>query len=106
MSKYLELKAQIEELSAQLEQTRQEEFEAEVTDIKKRIVAFGLCPADLFDKDALAGRPPAPKRVRQPAKYALNGHSWSGRGAMPTWYREAVQAGNRPEDMLIAKSAS
>lgn len=48
MSKYLELKAQIEQLEAQLEPTRREELEIEIMDIKKRIVAFGIQPHELF----------------------------------------------------------
>lgn len=104
MSKYLELKAQIEAMTAQLESTRMEEFEAEVVDMKKRITAFGIRPQDLFSKEDLAGTVAAPKRVRLPAKYTLNGHGWSGRGAPPKWYLEAIQAGKSPTDMLIRPS--
>ncbi|HKX40912.1 MAG TPA: H-NS histone family protein [Burkholderiaceae bacterium] len=102
MSKYLELKQQIEALNAQLEETRAAEFDEQVADIKARIDAFGIKPEQLYSKDELSEPAPKPKRVRLPAKYALNGHTWSGKGNPPAWYREAVRNGKRPDEMLIA----
>lgn len=104
-SKLLDLKRQIDELNAQLEATRAEEFDDQVADIKTRIEAYNIRPEHLFTKDELAGKEPTtPKRVRQPPKYHLNGHTWSGRGAPPAWYREAISAGKAAEDMLISKA--
>jgi len=101
MSKLLELKQQIEVLTAQLEQTRAAEFDEQVTDIKARIEAYGIRPEHLFSKEALAGEAAKPKRVRLPPKYTLNGHTWSGKGAPPGWYREALRNGKQPDDLLI-----
>ena len=104
MSEYMKLKAQIDELTAKLEATRVAEMEAEVTDMKKRIVAFGIRPEQLFSAEDLKGpQSQAQKqpRVRQPPRYALNGHTWSGRGAPPNWYRQALAEGKQPADMLL-----
>lgn len=102
MSKYLELKQQIEELTAQLEATRAEEFDQQVADIKERIAAFGIRPDQLYSREELTGSGPAkPKRIRLPPKYTLNGHTWSGKGSPPSWYRDAIRAGKKPDDLLI-----
>lgn len=101
MSKYIELQTQIAELQAQLQDVREAEFEPEVADIKKRIAAFGIKPQDLFTPAEL-GAPTAERtRVRRPPKYELDGHVWSGQGAMPKWYTAAIAAGVKPEDLLI-----
>lgn len=43
-------------------------------------------------------------RVSAPAKYRHPENAdktWSGRGRQPGWYREALEAGVAPDDMLI-----
>ena len=108
MSEYMRLKEQIDELSAKLEATRVAELDAEVTDIKKRIVAFGIRPEQLFSSDDLTAGPghTPKKRERLPPKYALDGHTWCGRGAAPAWYRQALTAGKQPDEMLLSRTAS
>lgn len=104
VSKYLDLKAQIEELNAQLETVRRQEMDAEVVDIKKRILAFGIRPEQLYSgEDMKALRPAGAKRYREAPKYAHDGHTWSGRGNPPNWFREATKGGKTAESMLIAK---
>jgi DNA-binding protein H-NS len=49
-------------------------------------------------KSRLAGRKVAPK-YRGPG-----GVTWAGRGAQPVWLRDAIKAGKKAEDFLIAKS--
>jgi DNA-binding protein H-NS len=46
---------------------------------------------------AIAGRKVPPK-YRGP-----KGELWAGRGAHPVWMREAIKAGKKAEDFLIAK---
>lgn len=106
VSKYLELKSQIEALTAQLEATREEELESQVADMKKRIAAFGIQPDQLFSREQLYGAPmrstvKPPKRNSRPPKYAYNGHSWSGMGKEPRWLVDALQSGKSREDMLL-----
>ena len=50
-------------------------------------------------RKSLKGRKVAPK-YRGPA-----GATWAGRGAKPRWMQEAIKAGKKPEDFLIAKQA-
>jgi DNA-binding protein H-NS len=51
-------------------------------------------------KGAKSGRKVAPK-YRDPTSKA----TWAGRGGMPGWMREALKAGKKREDFLIAKPA-
>lgn len=106
MSKYLELKAQIEALEQQLETVRVEELDAEVVDMKKRIIAFGIRPEMLFSYEDL--KPHRPSRVRtdsragkRPVKYEHNGHTWSGQGGMPNWFKAALATGKTQDEMLV-----
>ncbi len=43
-------------------------------------------------------RPARPPKYRNPANPS---QTWSGIGARPKWFREALQSGMAPEDMLI-----
>jgi DNA-binding protein H-NS len=102
VSKYLELKAQIEQMQAQLEAVRVAELDVEITDMKKRIVAFGIRPEQLFAREDL----PAivrPARVRKPPKYAHGGRTWSGEGSRPKWFTDALKMGVTAERMLVNK---
>jgi DNA-binding protein H-NS len=102
VSKYLELKAHIEELTAQLETTRIAEMEAEVTDIKKRIIAFGIRPEQLYGAEELkAHRPKGPARVRREPKYAYGGKTWSGEGEKPAWFRKAIKEHGQTEASML-----
>lgn len=51
-------------------------------------------------KSRLKGRTVAPK-YRDPKSKK----TWAGRGAQPVWMREALKAGKKAEDFLIAKAA-
>lgn len=102
MSKYLETQKQIAALQADLAALRAEEFGPTVVDIKARIEAFGIKPEDLFTPAQLGqGKAPARKRARVPAKYALAGHTWGGRGAVPKWYSDAIASGKTADELLI-----
>lgn len=105
VSKYLELKAQIEALNAQLEKARTEELEAEIVDMKKRIIAFGIRPEQLYSAEDLKGlRPSRPSRPRHPPKYVYKDRTWSGHGEKPAWFRKALREGQTEQTMLIVKS--
>lgn len=101
MSKFLDTQKQIAALQAELEALREAEFVPAVADIKSRIEAFGIKPEDLFTAAELSGKKAAPKRARVVPKYALNGHTWGGRGAVPKWYAEALASGKTPDELLI-----
>lgn len=103
VSKYLELKAEIEAMQARLESVRVSEMEAEVVDMKKRIVAFGIRPEQLFAKEDLPTIIRA-RRDRKPPKYAHGGRSWSGEGSRPAWFTNALKMGITAEQMLVKPS--
>jgi DNA-binding protein H-NS len=73
--------------------------------LKKQLEALGADYAEVGrialygkKKKSLAGRKVAAK-YRDP-KTSL---TWAGRGAQPVWMRDAIKAGKKPEDFLIAK---
>ncbi|MCA8274866.1 H-NS histone family protein [Burkholderia sp. AU30280] len=97
MSTYLELKAKMRTLQAQVELARKNEMENAVKDVQRIIAEFDLRPEDLF-----AGIQCVPCRVRRRApaipKYRdpVSGAVWSGRGRTPRW-----MAGQDREKFLI-----
>ena len=114
------LNAQIAELQAQAEALRASEV-AEVTSrIREAIVHYGLTAADL----GLGGVPP--KTSNSPAAGAASkangkatakrpggtikftdgqGRTWSGIGKRPNWFKDALAAGKKPEDLLAKPNA-
>ncbi len=59
-----------------------------------------------FTLDELTGTKPAAKTTKQKTapKYANPAdpsQTWSGRGRQPVWYKDALAAGKKPEDMLL-----
>ncbi|MGN1208933.1 MAG: H-NS family nucleoid-associated regulatory protein [Duodenibacillus sp.] len=82
--------------------------EEALSTVRGMIGKFNFTAADLGLETApcCAAEPaPAPKKPRKPVapKYRnLNGpQTWTGRGAQPVWFREALAAGVSREDMLI-----
>ncbi len=107
MATYLELKAQAERLLAEAEQMRQKETQQAIEDIKAKMKAFGLTPADLGfagggtraprAKKASASKSTAPIKYRGP-----NGETWSGgRGRKPQWVVQALAAGKNIEEFRV-----
>ncbi|TNC66398.1 H-NS family nucleoid-associated regulatory protein [Rubellimicrobium roseum] len=76
------------------------------TDAKAEVVAllasFGLKPEDLIKRrrSVMAGQKLPPK-YRDPANPA---NTWTGRGAKPRWFREALEAGTPIEAMEIREA--
>lgn len=66
-----------------------------------------------FKLQELVGAEPAPKAPRKPratrkmkgvAKYANpddKSQTWTGKGRQPAWFKAAIAAGKKPEDMAI-----
>lgn len=102
MSKYLEIKVQIEELQAQLERARVDELDEQVTDIKKKIIAFGITPEMIFSKEDLHGKPKrsTPSRTRPPKYSDGNGNTWTGQGFRPQWIIDALASGKTLADLI------
>lgn len=108
---YSQMMEEVEALKREAERVRQQEVEGVVARIKEAISFYGLTAADLGLAGARRGRPPAGGAPRQAgsrtaskraatAKYRdEQGHTWSGRGPRPKWFKDALAAGRRPEDL-------
>lgn len=112
------LNTQIAALQAQAEAIRKKEVGDIIAKAKDAIAHYGLTAADLgLDKAprksaAVAGAKPV-RKVRKNAaakkepkfvKYKdEQGHTWRGIGKRPDWFKAALAAGKKPED-LLAKS--
>jgi DNA-binding protein H-NS len=90
----------IEKAEAEYDGRRLKELKAE---IEKRLAEEGYTLNDLVDgrsatkrssKDAAKNAP----KYRHPENPSL---TWSGRGRQPGWYKEALESGKAPEDLLI-----
>jgi DNA-binding protein H-NS len=79
-----------------------------ISTVKKLIGAHNLTAVDL----GLEGTKRLAKRVVRKAKRVApkyrgpGGVTWSGRGLMPRWLRDAVKDGKKREEFLIKKLAS
>lgn len=61
---------------------------------------MGYSLAELAGLKGQKGRKTAsPPKYRDPANSA---NTWTGRGRQPEWFKSALKAGKKPEDMLIA----
>ncbi len=59
---------------------------------------YGFSISELFDTGKKGGTPPRPAKYRHPENPEL---TWTGRGRQPQWYKDAVDGGADPDDMLI-----
>ena len=98
MSTYAELMQQINDLKVQAEQLRIRERDQFIAEVRERIHAYEITPADLF------GKPKGVKVVGTVAvKYRdTNGNVWSGRGRQPFWLVKALAVGKKREDFLVS----
>ena len=113
-----EINAEIAKLKKQADQIRSREVREVVSRIKEAIKSYGLTPREIFGKGA-GGTAPArkvrAKKAAQSAKAAPRkakpagvirfrdeaGNSWTGRGKRPNWFKAAIAAGKKPEDLAV-----
>lgn len=103
MSRYTELKAQIEELQKEMQEAFQAERGEVIASIKAQVKAFNLTAADIGFSPSKVGRQKvsgSPSIVVKP-KYRDGENTWTGRGAKPVWLRDKLAAGKSLEDFLI-----
>ena len=114
------LNAQIANLQAQAEALRAKEVAGVVARIREAIVHYGLTVADLglgsakskAPKGAAVAATPkskgktASKKTARTIKFADGkGGTWSGIGKRPNWFKDALAAGRKPEDLLAKPDA-
>jgi DNA-binding protein H-NS len=116
------IQEQIAALQAKAETIRQQEVGGVIAKIKDAIAHYGLTAADLGLAGARskAAKPSAPGRKagRKPAggpassgrkgkpmraaKYTdAQGNTWSGVGKRPNWFKAALAAGKKEEELLV-----
>ncbi|UDG82568.1 H-NS histone family protein [Candidatus Vallotia cooleyia] len=98
MSSYKELLAQREKLEKQIKEAKAKEFDEVVSDIKQKMVDYGITLTDIgFIRGRLAktGRP----RIGVSPKYRdpVSGSTWSGRGKPPKW----IAGKNRDQYLIL-----
>ena len=108
MPTYIELREQAEKLLAQAEELRQREVQQAIEEIKSKMQAYGITPADLGISGARASTRTVTraksgtqrKKSERAAKYrGPNGESWAGgRGRKPRWLTDALASGKKLED--------
>jgi DNA-binding protein H-NS len=114
------LNAQIAKLQAQAEALRATEVASVVARIREAIVHYGLTAADLGLGSAKAKTPKgaavvasskskgkaAGKKAARTIKFTDGqGGTWSGIGKRPNWFKDALAAGKKPEDLLAKPEA-
>jgi DNA-binding protein H-NS len=113
-----EINAEIAKLKKQADQIRSREVREVVSRIKEAVRIYGLTPREIFGKGA-GGTVPArkvrAKKAGQSAKAAPRkakpagvirfrdeaGNTWTGRGKRPNWFKAAIAAGKKPEDLAV-----
>lgn len=108
MTTYVELMAQIEALQKQAAALRKSEIASVIEEIKQKMRDYDLTPADLGFAVASAARSEnatgrQPKRSAVKPKYQdpVSGKTWTGRGVMPKWLKDAIDAGRSRDEFLI-----
>ncbi len=103
---------QIAKLEKQAEALKAKEIEGVVARIKEAIEHYGLTEKELFGSAATgaAAKPKlrkarvdkAPKKAPSPPKYQDDaGHTWTGVGKRPTWFKLALEAGKTADDLAV-----
>ena len=108
----VQINRQIDKLQRQAEALKQQEVSGVISRIKSAIDHYGLSAKDLglTGTRGGAGSPKAGRKtlagktltVRKPVpvKYRdQEGHTWTGRGKRPNWFKAALEAGKSPEDL-------
>jgi DNA-binding protein H-NS len=77
------------------EDRRKKEAQA-IVEAKAREMGFSI--SDLYSASKKAAPAPRPAKYRHPENHDL---TWSGRGRQPKWFKDAIEAGQDPDDFLI-----
>lgn len=86
MATYKELQDQIAALQYKAEETRAQELDGAVQEIRALMQQYGISLQDLNSAEKTKG-----KKSKQQAKVQFqdaDGNTWSGRGRMPGWLKE------------------
>ncbi|CAB3647518.1 H-NS family nucleoid-associated regulatory protein [Achromobacter pestifer] len=103
---YAQIQKEIERLQREGEKIRRQEAVEVAAKIREAIAVYGFTADDLFGNQTTKRRKAGPtrrakvKKVKK-AKYADGtGNTWSGMGPRPAWFRSALEAGKKAEELL------
>ena len=109
-----QINRQIDRLQRQAEALKKQEVSGVISRIKSAIEHYGLTARDLglsTNRAAASGRGAARKPTTRKAVAAKkpvavkyrdeDGHTWTGRGKRPNWFKAALEAGKTPEDLAV-----
>lgn len=110
---------QVAALQRQAEELKRKEIPGVVARMKEAIAFYGLTAADLGLGAAPAREAKIPKSPKgSPAKKSpagkppsvikysdSQGHTWSGRGPKPQWFKDALSSGASVESLRVAPQA-
>jgi DNA-binding protein H-NS len=105
-----QINRQIDKLQRQAEALKKQEVSGVIIRIKSAIEHYGLTARDLGLSTRRAGastgrvahKAMTREAVRKPVpvKYRdEEGHTWTGRGKRPNWFKAALESGKTPEDL-------
>lgn len=94
-----ELLAQRAALEKQISQTRRDDRQKAINQVKALMAEYGLTPADLKTRSAKSAR----SGTKVAAKYRNKGtgETWSGRGLQPRWLKAALGTGKKLTDFAV-----
>lgn len=102
---YAQIQKEIDQLQREAQQVRDNEAAEVAVRIREAIETYGFTVENLFGKQALKTKKPHKARrakATPTVKYADGtGNTWSGRGPRPQWFRAALEAGKKAEDLLV-----
>lgn len=98
MSSYKELLAQREKLEKQIEEMRAKEYAAVISEIKQKMLDYGITLTDLGLNRGKLGKARIRASVAPKYRDPITGNTWSGRGKPPKWI-----AGKNRDSFLIER---
>lgn len=93
-----DLELLIIEASSEIQKRREASAQKVKQQIKQLLNESGLSLQEVFEEPLLRKPRKVPPKYRNPDN---PDETWSGRGKMPVWLRERVEAGAQREDFLI-----
>ena len=91
----------IGDLNGELKRRSKQEKENLIHEIREKAQALNIPLNELLEaveKPIKVRKEPSPPKYHNPEN---NSQTWSGRGKRPQWFKDHLNSGKTPEDMLI-----
>ena len=101
MATYKELVQQAEKMLAEAEKLRAKEMAQVITEIREKMIQYGLTIRDIATPE-LQAKSPSKTGLNPPKYRGPKGQTWAGgRGRKPDWVKAALAEGRSLDDFLI-----